>query len=91
LKFKWPEESQNRVVKIANLIKKGFARWEKLPKIKRNIAIGVSFAISSIILPKLLLTLIISSVCAGRHLYLTGEVEEAAKLIFTDKDDVFHP
>lgn len=81
MNFDLPKESKNRLIQAANLIKKGFAKWEELPKKTRNIATGVSFVITGAVLPKLLFLLTIASTFAGRHMYLSGEVEEAANQI----------
>jgi hypothetical protein len=85
LDFALPESSRNRLIKAANLIKKGFAKWEEMPKTTRNIATGVSFLVTGIALPKALFLLTLSSVFAGRHMYLSGEVKEAAEQIVVDK------
>ena len=81
LKFVLPEKSKNNLIKIANLVKKGFAKWEELPKKTRNIATGVSFVLSGAVLPKLLFLLTISSVFGCRHMYLSGDIEEAAEQV----------
>lgn len=86
MKIVLPEDSKNRLVKAANLLKRGFAKWEELPKTTRNITAGVSFVVSGLLIPKAIFILLISSVYAGRHMYLSGEVEEAASEIIVEKD-----
>jgi hypothetical protein len=92
LKIKLPKDSQNRLIKAANLLKRGFAKWETLPKTTRNITTGVSMVISGVLIPKALFLLLITSVCTGRHMYLNGEVEKAANEIIIEPDEDFgHP
>jgi hypothetical protein len=88
LKIDWPETSKNRLIQIANLIKKGFAKWEKLPKKTRNIAAGASLVTSGILVPKFIFLLCISAFFGGRHLYLNGELEEAANEVTITGDRV---
>ena len=84
LEFTLPEDSKNRLIKAANLIKKGYAKWETLSPKARNITAGLSFLAVGVVLPKLLFVGAVSSVFAGKHLYLNGEVEQAASEIIID-------
>lgn len=86
LMFTLPEDSKNRLVQGANLIKKGYAKWETLSPKTRNITAGLSFLTVGIVLPKLLFIGAVSSVFAGKHLYLNGEVENAASEIIVPDD-----
>jgi hypothetical protein len=86
LKFELPEDSKNRLIKGANLLRKGFAKWETLPKKTRNISAGIAFLATGIVLPKLLFVGAASTFFLAKHLYLNGEVEDAAKEII-----VIHP
>jgi hypothetical protein len=81
LKFELPEDSKNRLIKGANLIKKGFAKWETLPKKTRNMSAGLAFLATGLILPKLLFVGAASTFFLAKHMYLNGEVEDAAKEI----------
>lgn len=81
MQFTLPEDSKNRLIQAANLIRKGYAKWETLPPKTRNITAGLSFLAVGIVLPKLLFVGAVSSVFAGKHLYLNGEVKEAASEI----------
>lgn len=85
MNFVLPEESRNRLIQTANLIKKGFAKWEKLPRKTRNIVAGAAFVGTGLIVPKIIFMGAISSVFLGRHLYLNGEVEGAANEIIVEK------
>jgi hypothetical protein len=87
LKIKLPKDSKNRIIKAANLLKNGFAKWETLPKTTRNIATGVSMVLSGVLIPKALFLLLVTSVCASRHMYLNGEVEKAASEIIIETDE----
>jgi hypothetical protein len=93
LKIALPKESKNRVIQAANLIKKGFAKWETYPKTTRNIVAGISMVASGILVPKGLFLLLISSVYASRHMYLSGEVEGAVDEVITTtvEEDYSHP
>jgi len=93
LKIALPEESKNRLIKVANVLKKGFEKWETYPKTTRNITAGISMVVAGVLVPKAVFLLLISSVCAGRHVYLNGEVEEAANEIIVDtvNEDFSHP
>ncbi len=91
MEFTLPEDSKNRIVQAANLIKKGYAKWEKLSPKTRNITAGISFLVVGIVLPKLIFVGAVSSVFAGKHLYLNGEVEKAADEIIVDTDDSQEP
>ena len=84
LEFALPESSRNRLIQLANLVKKGFAKWETLPKTTRNITAGSAFLVTGIVLPKLIFMGAVSSFFLGKHLYLNGEIEEAAKEIITE-------
>jgi len=84
LQFVIPEESKNRIIKTANLIKKGVARWEQMPKKTRNIVAGVSFVASGLILPKLLLVGVVGAAFGCKHMYLNGEIEEAASEVVVE-------
>jgi hypothetical protein len=84
LKFALPESSKNSLIQMANLLKKGFEKWDSLPATTRNIAAGVSIMVSGIILPKALFLLSLSSYFTGRHMYLSGEVKEAAEEIIVE-------
>ena len=86
MKFVLPNNSKNSLIKAANLVKEGFAKWEKMTKTKRNIISGVSFVMTGLFLPKAMLMLVVSSVYAGRHMYLNGEVERAAEEIVIKTD-----
>ena len=81
MKFELPEDSKNRLIKGANLIKKGFAKWETLPKKTRNMSAGIAFLATGLILPKLLFVGAASTFFLAKHMYLNGEVEDAAKEI----------
>lgn len=105
LKIEIPENSKNRVIKSANLLKRAFAKWETLPRQTRNLSAGIACLVSGLMVPKAIFLLLIASVCAGRHVYLNGEIEEAVKeIVVHDKDhcspesscadtrdDIFHP
>lgn len=86
MNFKLPDESRNHVVKAVKLIRKGFKKWEAMPKTTRNIAAGISFLATGVVLPKVLFMGVMSSFFLGKHLYLNGEVEAAAKEIIVEKD-----
>lgn len=95
MKFELPKESRNQLIRLAKLIKKGFAKWENLPKKSRNATAGIAFTVSGIIFPKILFVGVISSFFIGRHMYLDGEVEDAvSEIIVVEKDnseDFGHP
>ena len=84
MKIALPKDSENRLIKAANLLKRGFAKWETLPAATRNITAGVSMIISGVLVPKALSLLLISSVYASRHVYLSGEVEDAVNEVIVD-------
>jgi hypothetical protein len=87
LEFTLPEDSKNRLIQGANLIKKGYAKWETLSPKTRNITAGLSFLAVGIVLPKLIFIGVVSSVFGGKHLYLTGEVEKAVdEIVINDCD-----
>ena len=79
MQYVLPEASKNRLIKAAKLIKKGVKKWEQMPKKTRNIVAGVSFAASGLLLPKLLFVGTVSAAFACKHVYLNGEIEEAAQ------------
>ena len=84
MEFDLPEESRNRIIQLANLIKKGYRKWDGLPPKTKNTATGISFVTGGIILPKLLFVGALACVFLGRHMYLNGEVEEAAREIIVE-------
>lgn len=59
-------------------MKTGFKKWEGLSKKTRNIASGASFVITGVLLAKPLFLLILASLFVSRHMYLSGELNEAA-------------
>jgi len=93
LKIALPKDSKNRVIQAANLLKKGFAKWEAYPKTTRNIVAGISMIASGILIPKGLFLILVSSVYASRHMYLNGEIEEAVDevIVNTVEEDYSHP
>ena len=87
MQFVLPEESKNRLIRTANLIKKGVEKWEQMPKKTRNIVAGVSFIASGLLLPKLLFVGVGAAAFSCKHMYLNGEIEEAANEVV----DGVHP
>lgn len=77
MEYVLPETTKNRLLKAVNLLKKGYTKWDQMPRKTRNTIAGVSFVASGIILPKLLFVGSIAAIFAGKHVYLNGEVEEA--------------
>ncbi len=87
MNFELPEESRNNILKAANLIKKGYGKWSKLSPKTRNISAGAAFLFGGLLLPKLVFVGAVSSAFLGKHLYLNGEVEEAAREIIVEDAD----
>lgn len=77
MEYVLPENTKNRLLKAVNLLKKGYTKWDQMPRKTRNAVAGLSFVASGIILPKLLFVGSIAAIFAGKHVYLNGEVEEA--------------
>ncbi len=87
MEFALPEESRNRLIQLANLMKKGYHKWEGMsPKI-RNTTTGIVFVTGGVVLPKLLFVAAMASFFVGRHMYLNGEVEDAAREIVSVEDE----
>jgi hypothetical protein len=84
LPFELPEESKNRIIRTANLIKKGVEKFEQMPKKTRNIVAGVSFVVSGLLLPKLLFIGVGAAAFGCKHMYLNGEIEEAANEVVAE-------
>jgi len=84
LPFVLPEESKNRLIRTANLIKKGVQKWEQMPPKTRTVVAGLSFVASGLLLPKLLFVGVGAAAFGCKHMYLNGEIEEAANEVVVE-------